>query len=97
MAKFRRSVYVDDVTGGFPNVQLAYEFYHKSKTRLAATSFNLRKFKTNSAELRKRIAKDEKETGGKMPNDETQSECLVLGTRWNVVTDELIFDLGRYL
>ena len=28
-----------------------------------------------------------------MPNDETQSECLILGTRWNVVTDELIFDL----
>ena len=49
--KFRRSVYMDDLASGARNVDSAYDFYIKSKLRLAEASFNLRKFESNSTEL----------------------------------------------
>ena len=57
--KFRRSIYVDDLTAGSHNVESAFQFYLKSKLPLAEASFNLRKFDTNSPELRRRINDNE--------------------------------------
>ena len=57
--KFQRSVYVDDLALGAEDVDSAYDFYIKAKLRLAEASFNLRKFDSNSQELRKRIAGNE--------------------------------------
>jgi hypothetical protein len=57
--KFRRSVYVDYVTAGAHDVEGAYEFYIKSKLRMAEGGFNLRNFTTNSPELRRRICDNE--------------------------------------
>ena len=44
---------------GGDNVQSTHEFYLKSKLRLATAGFKLRKFTTNSVELRSLIEKDE--------------------------------------
>jgi hypothetical protein len=54
-----RATYVDDVSTGAETVEQAYELYLKSKVRLAEGGFNLRKFATNSAELRQRIEENE--------------------------------------
>ena len=89
--KFRRSIYVDDVAASFPDDDSAYEFYVKSKTRLAEANFNLSKFQTNSSDLRQRIKTDE---GGSESSSAGAEECQVLGIRWNIEHDKLIFDFG---
>ena len=53
------SIYVDDLVSGSDDVQSTYEFYLKSKLRLATAGFMLRKFVTNSDELQRRIQEDE--------------------------------------
>lgn len=57
--KFLSSIYVDDVVSGSKDVESTYELYVKSKLRLAAASFKLRKFVTNSDELRHHIHQNE--------------------------------------
>ena len=102
--KFRRSVYVDDLASGAQNVDSAYNFYIKSKLRLAEASFNLRKFESNSTELRKRIAGNEQSLCQEPSTTKPQSqlnnlpteavERQVLGVRWNVTADRLVFDVS---
>ena len=58
--KFLESVYVDDLTSGDGDVDRTFELYVKSKLRLKEEGFNLRKFVTNSEELRERIEKNER-------------------------------------
>ena len=102
--KFRRSVYVDDLASGAQNVDSAYDFYIKSKLRLAEANFNLRKFESNSTELRKRIAGNEQSLCQEPSTTKPQSqlnnlpteavERQVLGVRWNVTADHLVFDVS---
>ena len=105
--RFRRSVYVDDLTAGSHDVDDAYEFYIKSKLRMAEGGFNLRKFATNSPELRQRISDSErtqcdslksppearKQTQPRAPVRES-GEQQVLGVHWNIGSDQLIFDIS---
>ena len=102
--KFRRSMYVDDLTSGSFDVVSAYEFYIKSKSRLAEAGFNLRKFSTNSEELRQRIHDNEQRLhqGGTGKSSDSSLccpqakpvECMVLGVKWDVNGDQLIFDVS---
>lgn len=102
--KILQSIYVDDLTTGCPDVESAHEFYVKAKVRLAEAGFNLRKFATNSSELRQRIHSSEQapcQESHKVPPSSEQvsmsdlssgsDECQVLGVKWNVVSDQLIF------
>ena len=57
--KFLSSIYVDDVSLGSNDVESTYELYLKSKSRLAEAGFKLRKFITNSDELRSRVDANE--------------------------------------
>ena len=56
---FLRSIYMDDLSSGGDTDEETYELYIKSKVRLAEGGFNLRKFVTNSPELRKQIEDNE--------------------------------------
>ena len=59
--KFLESIYVDDLTSGDSVVDLCtFELCVMSKLTLKEAGFNLRKFVTNSEELRERIDKTEK-------------------------------------
>ena len=60
--KFLSSVYVDDVVSGSSDVETAYKFYEKSRQRLSVGGFRLRKFVTNSDELRARILRNESQS-----------------------------------
>ena len=50
---------MDDLSSGGDTDEETYELYIKSKVRLAEGGFNLRKFVTNSPELRKQIEDNE--------------------------------------
>lgn len=56
---FLSSIYVDDLSLGSSDVESTYELYLKSKSRLAEGGFKLRKFVTNSEELRGLITANE--------------------------------------
>ena len=60
--KFLSSVYVDDVSLGSNDVDSTYELYLKSNLRLAEAGFKLRKFVTNSDELRCQVNTNEQTT-----------------------------------
>lgn len=60
--KFLSSIYVDDVSLGANDIDTTYELYLKSKTRLAEAGFKLRKFVTNSVDLRHQIQLNEQLT-----------------------------------
>lgn len=87
--KFHHSIYVDDLTTGSDDVEGVYEFYMKAKLRLAEAGFNLRKFVTNSLELRRRIRSDE----GMSSSD--CAEHQVLRVKWDVIRDQLILDISE--
>ena len=59
---FLSSIYVDDVSIGSADVDSTYELYLKSKLRLSEVGFWLRKFTTNSEELRHKIEINERLT-----------------------------------
>ena len=101
--KFQRSVYVDDLVSGAEDVDSAYDFYIKAKLRLAEASFNLRKFDSNSQELRKRIAGNEQplchdasatNSQSQIKNSHETTQRQVLGVKWNVTTDRFNFDIS---
>ena len=85
--KFLESIYVDDLTSGDSDVDRTFELYVKSKLRLKEAGFNLRKFVTNSEELRERIDKNEESA---LRSEETQPKEDVGGHQVveTVVADE---------
>ena len=55
MRQLKNSFYVDDLVTGATNVDAAIEFFKKSREIMAAGGINLRKWKSNSPELMKKI------------------------------------------
>ena len=76
VAMVKRGFYVDDLNSGVMSIEEGIEFYYKSKSRFAEANFQLRKWRTNSPELRNTFMKNEgvsdDNLGGK-----------ILGIRWN--------------
>ena len=108
VAKFLRSIYVDDVIFGAPDDEMAFKLYLTSKKRLAEGGFNLRKFFSSSPQLIEKINQTECDVtyGVKLIIEEDESytkstskevraveEQKVLGVRWNYVDDRLVFDM----
>ena len=56
------SIYVDDLTTGADNADEGFVLYKKAKEIMSSASFHLRKWKTNSRELRKLIEESEGES-----------------------------------
>ena len=59
MEKFLSSIYVDDVSFGSSDVESTYVLYLNSRSLLAEAGFRLRKFVTNSEELRHQVSANE--------------------------------------
>ena len=58
VGKFLNSLYVDDLSTGANNVDEAFGYFCKCKDRVEEGSFNLRKFRSNPAELEQMINKN---------------------------------------
>ena len=82
-----QSLHVDDLISGTDTMADTKSFFEKSKTRLAAGGFHLRKFKSNSSELEIIIFK-------KFPYDLKYSTnfAKALGLKWDKSNDYIIFD-----
>ena len=100
--KFCRSIYVDDIATSLPDVDAAYQFYLKAKLHLKGANFNLRKFETNSLELREKIADNKKrsrEGGGAQSSGDVPGQDpavrQVLGIDWDIKNDQLLFDVSE--
>ena len=98
--KFRRSIYVDDIVTSAATVEDAYQFYERAKSHLAKASFNLRKFESNSSDLRQKINEkehlcNEQDLPGCPPVNpsSTPSKKQVLGILWDPAKDVLVFDI----
>ena len=99
--KLIMNLYVDDSANSFDNLQVAIEFYEKSKACLKDANFELRKWATNNCDAQKYI--DQNRDPNKELNDsETNVESLyrssnsyrkVLGLNWKKDSDEFVFDL----
>lgn len=85
----------DDITTKLSSAKEGYEFYLKAKVRLAEAGFNLRKFVTNSSDLRNMIGSNEG-----LPADDylrLPNGHKVFGVGWNPITDELCFEIKPML
>ena len=101
--KLLLNLYVDDSTNSFDTIETAIEFYEKSKSCLKEANFELRKWATNSFEMKKLIDSNENNSRSKMDisESETYVENLfgsssvyrkVLGLNWDTGADDFIFD-----
>ena len=75
-------MHVEDLNSGSENIHDCYNFYNKAKTRLGQSSFNLRKFQSNSSDLEYMI------------NDEINHNSIatnVLGLIWEEHKDNITF------
>ena len=92
------------LTAGSDSIDGAHEFYIKSKVHLSEAGFSLRKFTTNSAELLRRINENEQrlqqgsvsepQCASQPSHGPESAECQVLGVKWDVGNDQLIFDVN---
>ena len=103
-----QSFYVDDLVTGCANVVEAFSLYSKAKERMKAGGFSLRKWKTNSLELRQQILQRERENDSTEspyeqsfakeslgPIQETGGKTKVLGIVWDCEKDTFEFDLTK--
>ena len=97
------NLYVDDSTNSFDTVETAMEFYEKSKSYLKEANFNLRKWATNSFQLKNFI--DSNENNNRSEMDISDGEAYVanlygstsvyrkvLRLNWDTGADDFIFD-----
>ena len=68
------SIYVDDLTTGTDDAEEGFLLYKNTKEIMSSASFLLRKWKTNSRELRKLVKESEGESQGAMTEAENSEE-----------------------
>ena len=87
--RFLSSLHVDDLSTGANSVDEAFDYFCKCKDRLEVGSFNLRKFRSNSAELEQMVNKNY----GMLTEEHN---CLIknkiLGLQWDKLEDDFVFD-----
>ena len=80
MEKIENSFYVDGFSGGDTSFEMALELYKKLRVRLGEVYFNLRKWRTNVANLRKLIS------------ETAQNDRKDLGILLDEIDNTFIFD-----
>ncbi len=100
----RSSLYCDDFDGGAKDDETGYKVYSEVKEIFKEASMDMRKWVTNSPTLNERIREDGSSMDN-LPVDDTPSAAAmqlnpteiapvkVLGTPWDIVTDELCITL----
>ena len=96
---------MDDVVSGASSEEEAYTMYSETRKLLKTAGFNLRKFTSNSANLRLRVFQDETVPRDVSGEEETftqvtlgdnqklqENELKVLGIKWNTSEDQLRFN-----
>ena len=98
------SLYIDDCNGGAETVSDGLKAYEETKTIYNEAGMNMRKWVTNDPELQEMIDVRENASKGdsidgeisyasSTLNPQESAPTKILGTPWDIVTDELIFSL----
>ena len=82
--------FVDDFISGGESNEKAFELFLKLRNRFKEYHLNLRKWKTNSAQLNDLIYNENKE----IHTTDNNTPKKVLGVTWNNKTDTLIYDFS---
>ena len=98
--KVLQDLYVDDLPAAAADDKKAFEMYKNTKKIMKEGGFNLRKWKSNSKELTKRINQCERvdfpqiqtEIAAMTSNDDGKTK--ILGINWDTENDELFFDFS---
>ena len=88
--QFLRDLYMDDEISGTQDVKVGFEFYLFVKTLMLEGGFDLRKWNSNSLELRENISDYEKNY---FQNEDEFNTEKILGISWDSRNDLLIFKL----
>eukprot|EP00794_Sanderia_malayensis_P005770 gene5770-biopygen4684 len=83
-----------DLVASCRNTEEAYDLYTTTKTRMQEGGFKLRKWKTNSSSLAKKLV-EENEAISKEVVQEEDSKSKILGLPWDKKEDVLEFDLEK--
>ncbi len=94
VALLQESLYVDDLIVSLPDVDEACFISAQAKAILSAAGMELRKWTTNSSDLRTRWIKDQIESPA---DSETHNTALRLGLIWRHDHDDFVFDLRQVL
>ena len=86
--RISESMYVDDVVSGADTMEEAVTMFRESRALLSEGSFNLRKFNTNSFELRELILQEENFTSAPMPQSDESYIKTVLGSSLTLAPGE---------
>lgn len=84
-----KSLYVDDLTSGARTAPEAFEITTRSAEIMREAGMNLRKWRTNSPDLRK--------LWGKTEAPPTSDQVKVLGVPWSTVKDTFLFEVQALL
>ena len=84
--KIKNSFYVENFSEGDTSFETALELYKKLRVRFAEGYFNIRKWRTNVANLRKPISETAQ-------NDIKPEK--ILGVLWEEIDDTFIFDFKK--
>ena len=110
--EIQRSLFVDDLTSGADTVREGYQLFITAKKIFKEGGFNLRKFVTNSPELRLLVDADESVTDStkglddvtyaevtqhSIENPQPVVEQKVLGVVWNKEADQFIYRFDVFL
>ena len=87
--RFLSSLHVDDLSTEANNVGEAFDYFCKCKDRLEVGSFNLRKYRSNSAELEQMVNKN---YGMLTEEHNCLIENKILGLKWDKFEDNFVID-----
>lgn len=82
-----KSMYVDDVVGGAHSPSEGIDKYHEFKKAFGSAKMNLRKWCTNSSELRAIIPESDLEIKACSAN------VRALGISWSAITDQFTYEV----
>ena len=97
--KVRKKFYVDDLNTGVNSVKEGVELVKKIKVRFSEAQFNVRKFRSNSKELRtyfetlENVNIENNTVNEEVVDSKINNEQKILGILWDEIEDNLVFRL----
>lgn len=95
VALLRESLYVNDLIVSLPDMEEACFISAQAKAILSAAGMELRKWTTNSSDLKRRWMKTQ--IDGPVDSQTHNTELKVLGLIWRQDHDDFVFDLRQVL
>ena len=90
--RFLSSLHIDDFSAEANNVDEAFDYFCKSKDRMEVGSFNLRIFRSNSADLEQMVNRN---YGMLTEEHNCLTKNKILGLKWDKFQDNFAFDFNE--